>query len=284
MAPTVLFVEPPKEFWFLMGDYLPPPTQLLALAAYVERELPDVHIELVDSQAEHLSFSTLKARIARIRPDVVAASGNMTCNAYVVARTAQTAKEVDPEIKTVVGGQHYSFLADESIREIPEIDFIVRGEGEVTLVELLRALFNGGEPKTVSGLSLRNDGQVLRTPDRPLIKDLDSLPVPAYHLVEDHLDAYHFRMMTGKGTRYFIVEGSRGCAHRCTFCTQSAHWRFSWRTKSSKRVADEFQFLHERFGADESFIVTSTIERNGARTSTFSFRIVSRPSRRNSTS
>jgi anaerobic magnesium-protoporphyrin IX monomethyl ester cyclase len=254
MAPTVLFLEPPKEFWFLMGDYLPPPTQLLALAAYLEREMPDVHIELIDSQAEQLSYATLKDRIARVQPDVVAVSGNMTCNAYTVARTVQLAKEVDPAIKTIVGGQHFSFLADESLRGIPELDFIIRGEGEVTFIELLRAIFGGGDPRTVAGLSLRHNGGVLHTPDRPFIEDLDSLPIPAYHLVERHLDAYHFSLMTGKGTRYMVVEGSRGCPHRCTFCTQSVHWKHTWRTKSPKRIADEFQTLHERYGGGKSFM------------------------------
>ena len=254
MPQTVLFTEPPKEFWFLMGDYLPPPLPLLALAAYLRQELPDVRIELVDSQAEHLSFQELKDRIARIRPDVIALSGNMTCNAYAVARATQITKEVDPRIKTVVGGQHYSFLAEESLRDIPEIDFIIRNEGEVTFVELLKTLFGGGDPRTVAGLSLRHDGTVVHTPDRPLIENLDALPTPAYDLVEPMLDRYHFRMMTGSKSRYFIVEGSRGCSHRCRFCTQAPHWRHTWRTKSAKRVADEFEFLHERHGKSESFM------------------------------
>ncbi len=254
MAPTVLFVEPPKEFWFLMGDYLPPPTQLLALAAYVERELPEVDIEIVDSQAERLSFSTLRDRIARVQPDVVAVSGNMTCNAYTVARTLQIAKGVDPAIVTIVGGQHFSFLADASLRAIPELDFIVRGEGEITFVELLKALFSNRDPRTVAGLSLRHNGGVLHMPDRPFIEDLDSLPVPAYHLVERYLDAYHFSLMTGKGTRYLVVEGSRGCPHRCHFCTQTVHWKRTWRTKSPRRIASEFQTLHERYGGGKSFM------------------------------
>jgi len=69
--------------------------QLLQLGAYVERELPDLRIELIDSQAERLNFKDLRSRIERIEPDVVAVSGNMTCNAYTVARTVQLAKEVD---------------------------------------------------------------------------------------------------------------------------------------------------------------------------------------------
>ncbi len=254
MARTVLFIEPPKEYWFLMGDYLPPPMQVLQLAAYVERELPDVHIEIVDCQADQVDFPGLEERIRRAEPDVVAVSGNMTCNAYVVARTVEISKRVDPDIKTVVGGQHYSFLADESLREIPEIDFIVRHEGEATFVELLRALFGRGELAGIQGLTFRHNGDVVHTPDRPFLMNLDELPYPAYHLVEPLLDRYHFRMMTGSGPRYFIIEGSRGCPHACRFCTQCAHWKHTWRTKSPKRIADEFEYVHGKFGNGESFI------------------------------
>ena len=237
-----------------MGEYLPPPMQLLQLGAYVERELPDLRIELIDSQAERLNFKDLRSRIERIEPDVVAVSGNMTCNAYTVARTIQLAKEVDREITTVVGGQHYSFLAEECLRDTPELDFIVRSEGEGTFTELLRAVFGGAPVERVAGLSFRHNGTVVHNQDRPLIEDLDALPFPAYQLVERFLPLYHFRMMTGPGTRYFIVEGSRGCAHRCSFCTQSPHWRHTWRTKSPERIAAEFTAIHERYGDGESFM------------------------------
>ena len=254
MQPTVLFVEPPKELWFVMGDYLPPPMQLLQLGAYVEREMPEVRLEIADCQAEGLDHEGLKRRIAKVSPDVVALSGNMTCNAYTVARAVEVAKEVNPDIKTVVGGQHYSFLADASLRKIPEIDFIVRHEGEVTFVELLRRLFDGGSVGGVEGLSFRHDGEAIHAPDRAFLANLDTLPYPAYHLVEPLLDRYHFRMMTGRGVHYFVVEGSRGCQYNCSFCTQCVHWRHTWRTKSAKRLADEFEYLQERYGGGgESF-------------------------------
>ncbi len=253
MERTVLLVEPPKKLWFVMGDYLPPPTQLLQLGAYVEREMPEVRLEVVDCQAEGLNYEGLRKRIAGVAPDVVALSGNMTCNAYTVARAVQVAKEVSPDIRTVVGGQHYTFLADQSLRTIPELDFIVRGEGELTFAALLRSLFDGHAFAGIEGLSFRHDGEVVHAPDRAFVPDLDALPYPAYHLVERLLDRYHFRMMTGPHVRYFVVEGSRGCQYNCSFCTQCLHWRHTWRTKSAKRLADEFQYLQERYGGGETF-------------------------------
>ncbi|OYT48056.1 cobalamin-binding protein, partial [Candidatus Bathyarchaeota archaeon ex4484_231] len=135
----VLLVEPPKEVWFVMGEYLPPPFGLLELGAYLEKHVEDVEVTVLDCQAERVDWQGLEKRIAELEPDVVASSGFATCNAYTAVRTLETAKKVNPNILTVTGGQHFTALAEESLREYPEIDVIVRGEGEVTFAELVKA-------------------------------------------------------------------------------------------------------------------------------------------------
>ena len=243
----LLFVEPPRHYWFVMGEYLPPPTSLLILAAYVERELPDIHIDALDCQAQQIQWEGLEKHIASAEPSMVLTSG-FTCNAYSCARTAEIAKKVNTDIVTVVGGIHFSFVPDESLVDFPEIDYIVRGEGEHTLVELIKTLNNGQKIHRVKGLSYRHNGNILHTPPRPLIKNLDILPYPAYHLVENNIKHYHFSMMAGRNTQYMILEGARGCDHRCKFCTQWNHWGGKWRVKSIKRIADEIEFLNETYG------------------------------------
>jgi len=245
----ILFVEPPKDYWFLMGEYLPPPTGLLVLAAYIEEKIPDFEIEVMDCQAEGKDFRGVEDRIEDVSPSIVAFSG-FTCNAYVCARAAEIAKKVNPDITTIAGGQHFSSTAEESLLNFPEIDFIIRGEGEETLVELIQALRAGRNLAYVRGLSFWHNNSVIHTPRRPLIPDLDKLPYPAYHLVEKNMEKYHFAMMAGKKTRYMILEGSRGCSYRCRFCSQWRHWDGVWRTKSAKRIADEMQYLSERFGGE----------------------------------
>jgi anaerobic magnesium-protoporphyrin IX monomethyl ester cyclase len=249
MKPRVQFVEPPKDYWFLMGDYRPPPTVLLTLAAYVEAHVPDVEVDVVDSQGEGLDWDGVERRIAGFRPTVVGASG-FTCNAYVCARIAETAKRVDPGIVTVAGGQHFTAVPEESLRDFPEIDYIVRGEGEETLAELVRTVTAAGDVGAVQGLTFRHDGGIVHTPDRPMIGNLDDLPFPAYHLVAEHVHRYHFALMAGKDRPYAILEGSRGCDHRCTFCSQWRHWDATWRTKSPGRIADEMEYIHNEFGGE----------------------------------
>ena len=247
MATRLLFVEPPKEYWFVMGEYLPPPTGLLALAAYVERELPGTEIGVVDCQAEGKGWPELEKSIESFSPSIVATSG-FTCNAYVCAKVAELAKKVDERIVTIVGGQHFSAIPEESLKSFPEIDYVVRGEGEQTLVELIKALEQAKGFADVRGLSFTNNGGIFHTPPRPLIENLDSLPFPAYHFLGRNIGKYHFAMMAGKNTRYVILEGSRGCNYRCSFCTQWRHWGGTWRTKSAKRIADEMEYLHNDLG------------------------------------
>jgi anaerobic magnesium-protoporphyrin IX monomethyl ester cyclase len=246
MPVKVLFVEPPRTFWFVMGEYLPPPSALLILAAYLERELPEIEVEIVDCQADRLTWKGLEQYIASADPSMVLSSG-FTTNTYSCARTCEIAKTVDPDIVTIVGGVHFSFTPDESLQTFPEIDYIVRGEGELTLVELIKKLFTEKKIHDVLGISYKKNNKIVHTPRRPLIENLDSLPYPAYHLVERNLRRYHFTMMAGRNTQYMILEGARGCDHHCSFCTQWNHWGSRWRTKSAQRIADEIQFLNETY-------------------------------------
>lgn len=231
-----------------MGEYRPPPFGLLCLAAYLEAKMDSVEIEVVDCQAEQLLWDDLREWIVRFKPDMVCPGALSTANTYLVARTVQLAKKVNPDIVTVVGGIHFSFLAEESLAAYPEIDVVVRGEGEETLLELAQALSQQQPLAQVKGLTYRKAGKIVHTPDRPQIQNLDTLPYPGYHFLRDHMKDYHFLMMAGKDNPYALIEASRGCDHSCTFCTQWRYWG-SCRRKSPKRVADEFEYVYREFGS-----------------------------------
>jgi anaerobic magnesium-protoporphyrin IX monomethyl ester cyclase len=245
----VMFVEPPKDFWFIMGEYIPPPFGLLCLAGYLEETDPEAEVEVVDSQAEGLDWAGLERRLAEYEPDVVAPSGMATANAYYAVRVAELAKRVAPQAATVLGGQHFTALAHETLAEYPFVDYVVRGEGEATLAELVGTLGSGGSPRGVAGLSYRGNGSVLHNRDRGLIRDLDSLPYPAYSHVAPHMKEYHFSLMGGEGKPFAIVEGSRGCRHDCSYCSQWGFWGRSHRAKSPERVVDEFERLYTEHGS-----------------------------------
>lgn len=245
----VLFIEPPKDFWFVMGEYLPPPLGILELAAYLEAQNQNVDIEVLDCQVERVDWKGLEKRLESFCPDIVAPSALATCNTYTVLRTLETAKKVNSDIRTVVGGQHFTATAQESLEKHHEIDVVVRGEGEQTFAELIQITAQKKPLSRVKGISFKHNGKILHNPSRPLIKDINELPFPGYHFVEDHMSKYHFTMMAGTNTGYALIEASRGCPHRCTFCSQWKHWRGTWRTKSPKRIADEMEYCYREYGS-----------------------------------
>jgi anaerobic magnesium-protoporphyrin IX monomethyl ester cyclase len=259
VAVKILFIEPPKEPWFVMGEYLPPPLALLCLAGYVEAHLPDVEIQVMDCQAEQVGWDEVANRIASFSPHVVAPSTVSTCNANITLQAAQVTKQIDESIVTIAGSQHFSVLAQGALEAYPQLDLIVRGEGEVTLVELLQALETEVPLKQVKGISYRKDGDIIHTPNRPFIKDLDSLPFPGYHFVRGHMTKYRFP--AGRDLPFALVEGGRGCAHSCSFCSQWRYWG-RCRQKSPQRVADEFEYLYREFGSRFLWLTDDFIQLN----------------------
>ena len=245
----ILFIEPPKDIWFVMGEYLPPPYGIIQLATYLERKVSNIQLEVLDCNAERVDWKNLEQRIATFKPDVVACASLATCNTYAVAKTLETAKRVIPSVLTVTGGQHFSATAQDSLQQYPEIDVIVRGEGEQTFTELIKAQQENANFSNILGISYRQGDDIAHNASRPLIENLEDLPFPGYHLVKANMSKYHFKIMGGENNPYALIEGARGCNHQCTFCTQWRHWQACWRVKSAKRIADEMAFCHNEFGS-----------------------------------
>ena len=108
----VVFIEPPKDIWFIMGEYLPPPYGIIQLGTYLEREIPEVEVKIVDCNASQIDWDKLLNLLKEENPDIIASSSLASCNTYEVARTLQTAKKACPDALTVTGGQHFTFTAD----------------------------------------------------------------------------------------------------------------------------------------------------------------------------
>ena len=248
----LLLVEPPKRFWFVMGEYLPPPFNLLLLAAVVEKELPDFEVKIIDCQAEELDWVGLEDRIRQEKPNIIGSGSHATCNVYKTVRTLDIAKKVDPDVITITGGAHFTVLDEETLKQYPSVDVILRYEAEKALVVLLKHFQTQGRTKdglkSIKGISFNLNGKFYRTPDYPPLtsEELDNLPYPAYHLVPD-MTLYHFAMMSD--APYILLEGSRGCTHNCTFCSQTKFYRQHWSTKSVMRIADEMEWMYNSFNS-----------------------------------
>jgi len=236
----VLFVEPPKKPWEMMGDFIAPPIGLAQLAAVLEGV--GVDVEIVDCNASRLTWGDLEHVIADRKPTLVGASA-MTTFLPTAARVMQMAKGVDEDVVTVVGGPHVTFKTEETLNNHPEIDIIGRGEGERVIQELVESLVTGADLDQVPGIAYRVDGQVVQTP-LPDPVNLDELPLPAYHLLP--MQAYYFIVFE----KFCTVLASRGCPFNCFFCAERGFWGAGWRPRDPEMVGEQLELLHRKYGRE----------------------------------
>lgn len=154
-------------------------------------------------------------------------------------------KKYKKDLKIIVGGVHATYNDIELLRN-PNIDYVIRGEGEKTVVELCDAIVQHLDVKKINGVSFRRNGQFIRTQERDFI-DLDELPIPAYHLVGDFIDKIVITTMF-----------SRGCPYRCDYCAESAFWTSNVRYKNVKKFVDELELLVTKYNQRFIHIADST--------------------------
>ena len=261
---NVCLIYPPTRFMIrtnvpsvvdeVTGCY--PPLGLLYVAGAIERGSRHA-VHVVDAVAERLSDAQIEERIRSIRPAVVGIQA-ITFSIVDAYNTVRLVKRVDPSIRVVMGGPHVNIFPSETL-SLPEIDFLLLGEGESNILPFLDALDGRGDLAQVPGIVYRDGrGEERRGPPNPLIEDLDSLPMPARHLLRNEL----YSSVLGRGKRLTTIMSSRGCPARCIFCDRP-HLGKKFRARSAGSVADEMQVCYERFGIDEFFFYddTFTIDR-----------------------
>jgi anaerobic magnesium-protoporphyrin IX monomethyl ester cyclase len=145
--------------------------------------------------------------------------------------------------KVVVGGPHASFMAEEILGN-GSADFVVRGEGEYTMLELLNALKAGSDLGHIRGLSYLYDNQIIHNDDRIYSEDLDTLPFPARHLLD--MDQYRTSKMGVRSITSILT--SRGCPYQCSFCASSRLAGTSWRSRSVESIIEEVQLVKDTYG------------------------------------
>jgi len=240
-----------------------PPLGLAYLASMV-RDEHDVRI--VDSLAEDYNYGDVERIIKKYDPDVVGITSttSMIPDAYAIAKIA---KRYNENVKIVMGGPHVTFLPERTFQECPYIDFIVRGEGELTFRELIDSLERGRDPSNILGLSINLRDKVKNNPPRPLIKDIDTIPMPSYDLLP--MEKYQ-----ANGVRFGTVMTSRGCPFNCAFCSSSLQFGKRWRGHSDSRVIEELKHLHEKYRIREIEFLDDTFTLNKHRAIRIARRIV----------
>ncbi len=260
----VLLISPPTDSAIksVIGT-TGPPLGLAYLASMIREEH---EVKIVDSLAEDLDFRNVMRIIKKFDPDVVGITSttSMIYDAYMVA---DIAKKINENVFVVVGGPHVTFVPERTLRECSSVDAVVRGEGELTFRELIERLERGKSLKGVLGLSYRNDGGVVNNPPRPLIKNVDDIPIPSYDLLPMN------RYRAGN-SRFGVVMTSRGCPFNCVFCSSSLQFGKRWRGHSVERVIEELSILRNEYGIREIEFLDDTFTLNRKRAIDLSREIV----------
>ncbi|MBN1192449.1 MAG: radical SAM protein [Coriobacteriia bacterium] len=198
---------------------------------------------IYDAMTRYDTLDEIGDELERISPDVVLTTA-YTSSYPKGAELLRLAKSRLPGVITGIGGVHTHFMYEEVLtKDGDAVDFVFRGEGEITLPELLRCLDSGGDPATIAGIAFAHDGKVVVTPNRPFLASLDNLPM-AWDLIDWSL--YTFYPLPD--TNLVILSTSRGCDQKCTFCSQQTFWQQTWRARSPEDLVNEMQMLKEKYG------------------------------------
>jgi len=243
MSKRVLLINTPYPY----SECPVPPLGLAYLAGILRREQAEVRI--LDLLMARYSPDMLRRELAQFQPHVVGATCS-TINSKAASRILRLCKEFDPGLVTLIGGPHASFVAADLIGEAPWIDVVVMGEGDQTIVELVKTLSDGGDLAGVAGIAFRKNGRAVLNPPRPLIKDLDSLPLPA----RDLLPISKYRALKVPCT----VITSRGCPFGCIFCSAPKMFGRGVRYRDPGLVVDEIEMINRELGFQEINIVDDT--------------------------
>lgn len=246
---------------------LEPQLGILSLAAVVEARGDSAQIVDLNRAYYHLAdyagISKL-SEFAEAAAAMIAAQDTEVygftsiCSSYpLTIRIAQAVKAIRRECTILFGGPQASVVDMQTLAAFPFVDLILRGEAEETLPFLLDELVGGRRMERVPGLTYRTAGQPRRNPNAPVIRDLDSLPSPAYQLTGEL-----------QGAQRAALEMGRGCPFACTFCSTNDFFRRNFRLRSPERIlrdmralavaygVSDFDLIHDMFTVDKRRVVT----------------------------
>ncbi len=198
----------------------------------------DIHF--IDAMTNHIEDEDLGARLKALQPDIVGVTA-ITPSIYTAERVLEIAREACPNAVRVLGGVHATFMYKQVLSEAPQVDVIVRGEGEEIFQNLVRLIDEGGWPARrgeIQGLAYRDGDRIVATQAAPTVKDIDAIN-PDWSLLEWEKYIY-----VPLGVRVAIPNMARGCPFTCSFCSQWKFWR-DYRIRDPKKVVDEIERLVE---------------------------------------
>ncbi len=234
----VVLINPPQ-----FTRYPQPPMGIASIAAVLERE--GYQLAVVDANALGLEPEDITSQVSDA--DIVGLTA-MTPTLNAAINIARRLKQANPNLVLIIGGPHVTLLPEETLANAPEIDIVVRGEGEETIIELLRAVEGNDSLDGIPSISYRRNGNMVSNPSASSKVDLDSLPFLAYHLLP--WQRYKPHPPHGRASPFAAIITSRGCPYQCAYCSKPV-FGSKFRGQSSERVVDEVAYHRRKFGIKE---------------------------------
>jgi len=246
------------------------PLGLMCLAAYLREHGKKVDIfdafqgkgNVLDEGQFYwsgLSREEIKNKLLALKPSIVGITCMFTMHSKGAHDVAKIVKKTLPKALVVFGGSHPSALPDWVLQDT-NVDIVVIGEGEVTLMEIVEKYERGEDIFSIPGTAVRRNGHFFMNPERPFIEDLDSLPLPARDMVDINIYLYEpYRTKFAMKPPRLNIMTTRGCTGRCVFCSIHSIWRHTCRGFSAKRTVDEIEILVKEYGAREIAFIDDDI-------------------------
>ncbi|HBL16100.1 MAG: magnesium-protoporphyrin IX monomethyl ester anaerobic oxidative cyclase [Elusimicrobia bacterium GWA2_69_24] len=221
-------------------DHLPP----LGLLAVGGPLLDAGHdVRLLDAEFGPMPKSRIIQEAVAYAPDAVLFGHSGSTSGHpIIAELSRAVRTALPDSWIIYGGVFPTYHWREILCEEPQVDVIVRGEGEETALRLVNAIASRGPLGDIPGIAIRQDGKARATPLAPMIGDLDS-----YRIGWELIDFRRYSYWGGR--RAVVVQFSRGCPHRCNYCGQRGFWT-QWRHRDPKKFAAELAWLHRAHGVE----------------------------------
>ncbi|MDD5109026.1 MAG: radical SAM protein [Candidatus Omnitrophica bacterium] len=238
---------PAKRFRFTTLGVLPP-LGLAYLASVLEKEGHEV--EIIDIPAENISIKDFQARVGLKKSDIYGISSTLFGFQDVIKFSALIRK-VDPQSLIILGGLCTVLSPELILKNIPEIDIVVQGEGEVAMKRICSSLAAKTRWDGIGGVCFRHNGSYFYNQEIELI-NFDELPLPAYHLL--NIKHYYLHPPFGLYSPVISMETSRGCIFKCEFCCLSKNYR----ARLVESVVEEMVYLKRTYGINEIYFVDHT--------------------------
>lgn len=248
----VVLIDPPTSFEQIYGDWdlsavdtYCPPLGLLHIASYVRKHGHDPSV--VDVTARKWTQQKAVDFTLSVNPDIVGLSAK-TINVHNAARICDELRAKGFTGPIVLGGAHVTAVPAETLNRFQAFDYGVVGEGEVTFLELIETLEQNGPVSNIRGVVWKSSlGEIVRNDPRPLIEDLDSLPLPAWDLLPNFPEGYPHSALETKRLPAASVITSRGCPYQCTFC-DTAIFGCKLRQHSAEYTLNMIRHLRGTYG------------------------------------